>query len=278
MRPMSQRVRRVLFLAAFLLLSGVAGLLVDARPAGAYTSYLTSAENQYRNIIGTKLDSCQFCHPSGGYSLDPYAQAYKDAGHSFTAIEQLDSDKDGFTNIVEITALTWPGDASDHPVAAATNTPTSIPTTPTATSPGPAATSTPTATSAPATATPTSTQIAATAPAPAGATPTPYPLPTPFNKFAFVGEVSDFPEDAGHEGNWEVDGRTVRVSQITWLEQPGLLGVHSQVWVLGMRAAGGAVDATYIRILTKGEEEEVRPMPTATATRAVAATADASTY
>jgi len=94
----------------------------------------------------TKLDDCSLCHPGGKvteggktksygscdychitYGLQPphgeipfngYGQAYKDAGRSQEAlqnIEGLDSDGDSYGNLVEIRALSFPGDKLDHP-------------------------------------------------------------------------------------------------------------------------------------------------------------------
>ena len=103
----------------------------------------------------TKLDDCALCHKSGkigsttygscdychkiyktdGFSatLNPYGKAYNDAGRTVDAlksIENLNSDgsdkifdgsgneipnKDKSTNIEEIQALTFPGDARDYP-------------------------------------------------------------------------------------------------------------------------------------------------------------------
>ncbi len=283
MKPKSQRTARLLFLAGFLLLSGVIGLFVDAQQAGAYSSYLGAAESQYPNIVGTKLDSCQLCHPAGGYSLNAYANDYKKAGHSFTAIETLDSDKDGYNNLTEINAIKWPGDASDFPAPVATSTPTStrVPATatkapsPTATAsttpPGPTATAT--VTSIPPSSTPTATPTPVSSPTamPApGATPTRIPLSPPANRFAFLGAVSRYPATTGRTGDWLVAGRVVRVGETTWLEQPGLLGKQSQVWVLGRRGAAGVIDATYIRVLTQGDDD--RPAVTPTQTAAATAT------
>ena len=60
-----------------------------------------------------------------------YGNDYSSHGHNFQAIEQLDSDLDGWSNLAEINAATWPGDASDHPTAGATATPpTPVPTAP----------------------------------------------------------------------------------------------------------------------------------------------------
>ena len=73
----------------------------------------------------SKSGSCDYCHqtyhlqpPHGQVPLNPYGQAYKDKGRDQVAlrnIEGLDSDGDGYTNIVEIKALTFPGDSKDYP-------------------------------------------------------------------------------------------------------------------------------------------------------------------
>lgn len=71
--------------------------------------------------------SCDYCHQTYGLqaphgnillTLNPYGLAYNNAGRSqqaLTTIEGLDSDGDGYTNIVEIKAITFPGDPKDHP-------------------------------------------------------------------------------------------------------------------------------------------------------------------
>ena len=101
----------------------------------------------YPNKAGTKLDSCALCHTGGSYTssgktttlgscqwchykygydksgditatLNPYGRDYLAQGRSAAAlrtIETLDSDGDGFTNIVEINAVRYPGDATDDP-------------------------------------------------------------------------------------------------------------------------------------------------------------------
>ena len=74
----------------------------------------------------TTLGSCQWCHYKYGYdksgditaTLNPYGLAYKAAGRTAAAlrsIENADADGDGYSNLQEITALTYPGDASDNP-------------------------------------------------------------------------------------------------------------------------------------------------------------------
>jgi hypothetical protein len=62
-------------------------------------------------------NNCSVCHP--GYntnSFNSYATDLRSAGGNFRAIENDDSDNDGFSNIAEITAGTFPGDGSSHPV------------------------------------------------------------------------------------------------------------------------------------------------------------------
>ena len=101
----------------------------------------------YPSMAGTKLDSCTLCHTGGSYTssgktttlgscqwchykygydksgditatLNPYGKDYLAQGRNvaaFKAIETKDSDGDGFTNIVEINAVRYPGDATDDP-------------------------------------------------------------------------------------------------------------------------------------------------------------------
>jgi hypothetical protein len=74
----------------------------------------------------TTLGSCQWCHYKYGYdksgdiaaTLNAYGRDYKTNGRSPAAlksIENADSDGDGYANIQEIAALTFPGNASDYP-------------------------------------------------------------------------------------------------------------------------------------------------------------------
>ncbi len=101
----------------------------------------------YPSVVSTKLDhcatchaggevaqggstrpigSCQWCHTTYGYdgsgnivdTLNPYGLAYLVNGRSeaaLTAIENLDSDDDGYSNKVEIDSIHYPGNAADDP-------------------------------------------------------------------------------------------------------------------------------------------------------------------
>ena len=69
---------------------------------------------QYPHLSGTRIDECNFCHASE-FSRNPYGVDYANSGYDFVAIESLDSDGDGFTNIDEINRLSLPGQAEDRP-------------------------------------------------------------------------------------------------------------------------------------------------------------------
>ena len=89
--------------------------LACASVASAQSSFLSSF-NQHYDTYDTRLDSCDICHsgPNGG-SLDSYGRAYSGNGRNLVSIEDIDSDGDGFSNIEEIDALTFPGDSTDFP-------------------------------------------------------------------------------------------------------------------------------------------------------------------
>ena len=147
-----------LMLVVSLILAGVFLRLLQTTTASANSSDIQLAENTYPNIVNSRIDTCSLCHTSNSSSLNSYGSAYKARGRgqatSLRAIEAVDSDNDQFTNLQELTALTYPGDPADHPVlATATNTPFQ-PATPTRT-----------ATQPPATATATNTRTATLPPA-----------------------------------------------------------------------------------------------------------------
>jgi hypothetical protein len=181
---------KAIFLTGSLVLLVVVYTLSRTTGASATSSDLGNAESKYPSIVGSRLDTCSLCHTSSIPNLNPFGSAYKNAGRStsaFSAIESTDSDGDGFTNIQEIMALTFPGDASDFPAqspptatpfppATATPTPTAtnIPPTPTNTLPPPPSA---TATSIPPTPTWTSIPPSPTATMPPGITPSPTLIP-----------------------------------------------------------------------------------------------------
>lgn len=175
---MSKKLLPSLFMAGgALMFAGVLLLLAHPLPAQANTGDLAWAEARYPNMVGSRIDTCSLCHTASIPMLNPYGAAYKAAGRSqaaLVAIEPLDSDGDGFTNLQEFQALTFPGNPSDHPAVAPTatatrtslpptSTPTKIPTLPPTSAPTATALPTSTPVSLP-TNTPTSAPTSTVAP------------------------------------------------------------------------------------------------------------------
>jgi hypothetical protein len=109
--------RRVVPLVAPVLTAVVVGLVAWASPAESTPENLSKFNSHY-DTQGSRLDSCQTCHTSAGgtkSNVNQYGNDWAAANHDFAAVEGLDSDGDGFTNIDEIKALTFPGDAKDNP-------------------------------------------------------------------------------------------------------------------------------------------------------------------
>ncbi|HEY4409884.1 MAG TPA: thrombospondin type 3 repeat-containing protein [Acidimicrobiia bacterium] len=106
-------------MAAVAVLSAVfsmAGFAFLVSPATAKPEYLQGFNKKY-GTQGTKLDSCNTCHTTtqDADHLNPYGIDFRKADHDYGAIEGLDSDGDGFKNIDEINAGTFPGDPNDNP-------------------------------------------------------------------------------------------------------------------------------------------------------------------
>jgi hypothetical protein len=98
----------------------IAAVALAPLAASARSSYLTTFNSTY-HTAGTALDGCGTCHGSGGTStFNPYGgdvRANIGAGISsaLKAVEPLDSDNDGFTNLDEIQSLSLPGDPRSVP-------------------------------------------------------------------------------------------------------------------------------------------------------------------
>lgn len=73
----------------------------------------------YPKLKGSKIDkTCLCCHfiQEGTGPRNPYGVMYEIEGSAdFSAYEKFDADGDGYTNIQEINAKTYPGDFSDSP-------------------------------------------------------------------------------------------------------------------------------------------------------------------
>jgi hypothetical protein len=95
--------------------------LLFASVSWSKSSYLTEFNSQY-GTTGTKLDACVTCHVTtknlnayGGELERAMNANNSDTAASLQSIEPDDADGDGASNINEIVAGTFPGDASDFP-------------------------------------------------------------------------------------------------------------------------------------------------------------------
>jgi hypothetical protein len=112
-------------LLVFGLLLGVSGITF------ATNGYKTQFNTRY-GTAGSAIDQCILCHavnsgadiPSTETPPNPYGVALENNGLNFAAIETSDSDGDGFSNLAEITARTFPGNAASRPSGSDTTLPT----------------------------------------------------------------------------------------------------------------------------------------------------------
>ena len=94
-------------------------LLASSGIAQATSSFWVKFGTAYPAAKGSSIDTCTLCHASMP-SLNSYGSDYAAGGFSFQGIASMDSDGDGFTNVQEINALTFPGNASVHPAPSVT--------------------------------------------------------------------------------------------------------------------------------------------------------------
>jgi len=103
--------------STFLIITGAAVICNSAHAKKEFTTDF----NSYYGTFGAEgngyMGTCTTCHvnPDGKGALNPYGSHYKAYGRNFAAIESLDSDGDGFSNIDEIIADSWPGDPGSTP-------------------------------------------------------------------------------------------------------------------------------------------------------------------
>ena len=90
-------------------------VVVVEQPASALPAFYKMFRAKYGWAGG-----CNVCHSSkkGGDSPNPYGRAFLHNGmnpSTFLRIAEEDSDKDGFSNLAEIIARAYPGDAASTP-------------------------------------------------------------------------------------------------------------------------------------------------------------------
>lgn len=109
------KIRPLMFASVFVILMGVPQLAL------AVNSYMATFNTLYKTS-NTKLNNCSMCHTAKIPALNLYGKAFKlkhtgsvTTKTALRLIQKLDSDKDTFTNLVEIKALTFPGKATSKP-------------------------------------------------------------------------------------------------------------------------------------------------------------------
>jgi hypothetical protein len=99
---------------AWIILAILVALVGTGTSTLAFTSHSVQFEKRYKTR-GTRLGTCMICHKGRSYKRNAYGSDYQRAGYVFRTIERYDSDGDGFSNLAEITAKTFPGDPNSTP-------------------------------------------------------------------------------------------------------------------------------------------------------------------
>jgi hypothetical protein len=113
----------------WMILLAISPILGFLSIADAKSSYQTRFNTRY-GTAGSALDNCTVCHTSvparNSFGTDFASSTIPGhIAHAFdAALEARDSDSDGFTNITEINAKTFPGDPGSHPAGSDTTAPT----------------------------------------------------------------------------------------------------------------------------------------------------------
>ena len=109
------------------------GLALTAGAALAHPAFVGTFNQKYPPVPGSAIakSPCAICHVGMTPKLNPYgidlqkalraAKTKKLTAAQLTKVENLDSDKDGVKNIVEIKAGTLPGDPKSKPAKSRPN-------------------------------------------------------------------------------------------------------------------------------------------------------------
>ena len=109
---------------AFFLTIAFMGALGWIPQVVAKERYLTQFNTKYGT---SSISTCTLCHPDSLNKVNSFGSDFATASignHTFNAaLESRDSDRDGFSNLAEIQARTFPGDASSKPAGSDTTPP-----------------------------------------------------------------------------------------------------------------------------------------------------------
>jgi hypothetical protein len=96
-------------------------VLLMSGPTMARSTYLNNFNSTY-GTTNSALDACALCHGATksirnayGQDIEAELNAGSAIGAALATVEPFDSDSDGFDNLTEIIALTFPGDANSTP-------------------------------------------------------------------------------------------------------------------------------------------------------------------
>ena len=93
-----------------------------------HETFLKTFLTTYPSASSTQLNSCGICHvnPAGGGSRNSYGADFANTAlgdRTFNAtLAASHPDGDGYTNLVEINAATFPGNSASYPAAAGDTT------------------------------------------------------------------------------------------------------------------------------------------------------------
>ena len=108
------------------------------RVAYAKPGFMNSFNTTYPTSL--LINNCMVCHagsPPDEDNLNRYGNDFDNNHHNFGSIESRDSDRDGYSNIAEISAGTLPGDSTSYPGSLTSGGPSTAPTVPAAMGPWP---------------------------------------------------------------------------------------------------------------------------------------------
>ncbi len=119
--------RRIIVASTFLLLL-IFGIYGSSFGFPTYANsfkatYPSSPLSSLSTVSGQAGNLCTVCHGVSGGTRNAYGLAYAGAGHNFVNIQSADSDNDTFSNLTEINAGTFPGNAASFPATADTTAP-----------------------------------------------------------------------------------------------------------------------------------------------------------
>lgn len=114
--------RGILFIGVAIGVGVILSIEAPLREAYPQAVYYSNFSTKYPSSSLSNSGKCNVCHinPGGGGPGNSYYSQWSPSDRTFTSIESLDPDGDGFSNLTEINTGTFPGDAASKPNGAPT--------------------------------------------------------------------------------------------------------------------------------------------------------------